>query len=268
VSFFSAFVIPPRFTNPARGELGGLFAPVSRPVRAITEMVYSHFHPEVGVDDGSLSARRGDATILEENRHLRRELEMLSEKFDNLSKLNNDRNIVRDINPLCEPAAVTGVDSSGIRESLTIGSPSLNILKAEMPVIYQNGLVGKISRAGVMAAQVRLITDPGFVVSARIGGVSAQGTRVPESLVQGVGHGMMVIRGLSMKDVERFAISIGSSVLLDDREWPENVQGERLGRITGILPEQDAPLFARIQVEPDTDLLRLQEVMVMVKEKE
>jgi hypothetical protein len=267
LSFFSAFVIPPRFTNPARAELGGLFSPVSRPTRAITEMIFSHFHPEIPVDEGSPGAPRSDQTILQENRQLRMQLETLSERFDKLSQLNIDRNVVRDINPLCKPATVTGVDSSGIRESLTISSPSLNILKEDMPVIYQYGLVGKISRAGITAAQVRLITDPGFVVSARISGTPTQGDQMALPLVQGIGHGAMIIRGVSMKDVDHFGLSINDTVLLDDADWPENVQGKRLGRITHIAPEQDAPLFARIQVEPEADLSRLQEVMVMVREK-
>jgi hypothetical protein len=86
-------------------------------------------------------------------------------------------------------------------------------------------------------------------------------------LVQGIGHGAMIIRGVSMKDVDHFGLSINDTVLLDDADWPENVQGKRLGRITHIAPEQDAPLFARIQVEPEADLSRLQEVMVMVREK-
>ena len=267
LSFFSAFVIPPRFTNPARADLGGLFAPISRPTRAITEMIYSHSHREMPVDEGSPTAPRADETILQENRHLRMELETLSERFDQLRQLVADRNVVLDIDPLCKPAAVTGVDSSGIRESLTISSPSLNILKAEMPVIYEYGLVGKISRAGVTAAQVRLITDPGFVVSARIGQISPQNGQSLQPLIQGVGHGAMVIRSISMKDVNSFKIAINNTVLLDDADWPQNVQGKRLGRITHITPEPDAPLFARIQVEPETDLSRLQEVMVMVKEK-
>jgi hypothetical protein len=267
LSFFSAFVVPPRFTNPARAEFQGLFAPISRPVRSIAEMVYSHVHRDIPVDEGSPAAPRGDQTLLEENRQLRMALESLSIRFDKLSQLNDDRNEVRDINPLCKPAAVTGVDSSGIRESLSISSPSLNILKQDMPVIYADGLVGKISRAGLTAAQVRLITDPGFVVSARIGRMPTEHVEELQPLVQGVGHGTMVIRSISMKEVERLKITVNNSVLLDDRDWPDNVQGKRIGRITRIAPEQDAPLFARIQVEPETDLLRLQEVMVMVKEK-
>jgi hypothetical protein len=275
LSFFSAFVIPPRFTNPARAEFQGLFAPVSRPVRSITEMFYSHLHREIPVDEGSPAGPRAGETILEENRQLRQALEGLSVRFDDLSRLNNDRKQVRDIDPLCKPAAVTGVDSSGIRESLSISSPSLNVLSEGMPVIYSEGLVGKVARAGVAAAQVRLITDPGFVISAQIrgivkdgeGGMAAVRVQAPQVLVQGIGHGAMIIRSVSMSDVHRCNISIDDSVLLDDKDWATNVQGKRIGRITRIAPEQDAPLFARIQVQPESDLLRLSEVMVMVKDK-
>jgi cell shape-determining protein MreC len=39
-----------------------------------------------------------------------------------------------------------------------------------------------------------------------------------------------------------------------------------LGRVTAITPRPDAPLYAQIRVEPQVNLLRLREVMVVVKE--
>ena len=45
-----------------------------------------------------------------------------------------------------------------------------------------------------------------------------------------------------------------------------NLQGWWLGRITSIRPQPNAPLVADIRVEPVSDLMRLKEVMVMVKQ--
>src|SRR5258707_13987604 len=88
LSFFSAFVVPPRFTNPARAELQGLFAPISRPVRSFSGMVYSYLHSEVAVDLGSPMTPRAEQTIVQENQQLRQDLARLTKKFENLSQLN------------------------------------------------------------------------------------------------------------------------------------------------------------------------------------
>src|SRR4051794_34545975 len=84
VSLLSAFVIPPRFTNPARVELQGLFSPISRPVRAIAGLIYRRVHRDVPVDEGSPATPRPPQTIVEENRQLRTALASLAVKFDHL----------------------------------------------------------------------------------------------------------------------------------------------------------------------------------------
>ena len=63
----------------------------------------------------------------------------------------------------------------------------------------------------------------------------------------------------------RLGIAVNDMVVLDDRDWPANLQGLWLGRITSIHPQPSAPLVADIRVEPVSDLMRLKEVMVMVK---
>src|SRR5580698_6869265 len=107
LSFVSAFLAPPRFTNPARSELSGIFSPISRPVRGISALIYGRFHPQVVVDDASPQSPREEETLLEENRQLNLKLAAMTIQFDNLSKLNADRHLVGDILPFCQPASVT-----------------------------------------------------------------------------------------------------------------------------------------------------------------
>jgi hypothetical protein len=275
VSLVSAFIIPPRFTSPARAELQGLFSPISRPVQAIAGLIYRHVHRDAPVDDASPASPRPQQTILEENTQLRTAYAALLKKFDDLSELNADRQLVGDIRPLCRPASVTGTDASGIRESLIISPAGFGGLKTDMPVLFAHEVVGRISRAGIASAQVRLITDPGFPLTGRIGQyrTDADGqirlnwVEHLQPLVQGIGHGAMAIRSnLSMQQVHDLGIGENDMVLLDDRDYPANLQGYRIGRITSIRPQQNAPLFADIRVEPASDLMRLKEVMVMVKE--
>jgi cell shape-determining protein MreC len=272
VSFFAAFVIPPKFTNPARGELQGIFSPVSRPVRGIAGFVYRRISPTVQTDDGSPTTQRTDETVLEENRKLRITLSNLTVKLDQLSQLNADRALIGDIRPLCKPATVTGVDSSALRESLVLSTPISSGFKADMPVLFAGGLVGKIARTGIGSATVRLITDPGFAVTGRIGQyktdsdgkVKLECIEHLQPLVQGAGHGTMAIRGtISMQQVHDLNIAVNDMVVLDDRDWPGNIQGYWVGRIVAISPASNVPLFADIRVEPVSDLMKLNEVMVM-----
>ncbi len=283
LSFAGAFVIPPRFSIPGGGQVQGLFALVSRPVRAMAAWVYSHGHREAVVDDRSVSTPRTAATVYQENHQLLSALASLQVKFEQLSQLNADRQAVGDIRPLCRPATVTGAEASGLRKALTLSVAFTSSALMNRPVIRGNpsqsplpcDLVGRINRVGPAGAQVRLLTDPGFVLTARIGHYVTQPdgqikmTTLEQlhPLVQGIGGNRMAIRStLSLQQVKDANISIGDLVLLDDRDWPLNIQGFSVGRILSINPQQSAPLFADIRVEPETNLMRLTEVMVMVKD--
>lgn len=257
-----------------RGELEGLFSLVSRPVRGVAGIIYRRVYPSTPMDVVSPQVARTPQTVLEENARLWLEMSNLQMKFDQLNQLNEDRKMVGDVRPLCKPAAVTGADSSGFRESLLLSQSGFSGFKNEMPVLFSGGLVGKITAAGLGGAQVQLITDPAFKVTGRIGQykTDADGHQKLEwvehlqPLVQGMGHGAMAIRNMiSMEQVKDLGIGVNDLVVLDDREWPPNLQGYWVGRVTAVHPQQNAPLFADIRIEPISNLMRLKEVMVMVK---
>ena len=147
------------------------------------------------------------------------------------------------------------------------GNPSQSVLPCD--------LVGRIVRAGPVGAQVRLVTDPGFVFIARIGRYVADDTghlkmefvEKIHPLVRGIGHNAMTISSnLSTQEVQDAHIQINDLILLDDREWPVNIQGFSVGRIVSIGRQPKSPLLADIRIEPETNLMRLNEVMVMVKD--
>ena len=275
LSFVSAFLAPPRFTNPARTELSGIFSPISRPVRGIASLIYGRFHPQVVVDDASPQSPREEQTLLEENRQLNLKLAAMTIEFDNLSKLNADRHLVGDILPFCEPATVTGADSSTARESLQISvSPHMDLTTGR-PVLYAHSLMGRIVSAGLGTAQVRLITDPGFAIMCRIAQYKADDTQTLKLewikdlpvLVQGVGQGEMAVRSnLPMATIRDLQIKENDMLLLDDPDWPANLQGWCVGRITNITPQRKSPLLSSIQVRPLNNLLQQKEVMVMAKD--
>lgn len=273
LSFASAFVLPPRWTVPVQGPAQGLFAPVSRPVRAVAGAISRRVHGEPVSDDGSPGQPRPAAAVYAENHALRADLAALRVKFDQLSRLNADRGLVGDILPLCRPATVTGVDGSGVREVLKIsGAGSVAVGR---PVVHGTDLVGRVVASGMTGAEVRLVTDPGFVFTGQVARyVPDAGGRLTLALVgqlrpwvQGVGHGSMAIRStVSTQQVTDLKLAVGDLLVLDDPDWPANVQGFCAGRIAAIASQANAPVFADIRVEPVTDLMRLTEVMVVVKD--
>jgi cell shape-determining protein MreC len=137
-----------------------------------------------------------------------------------------------------------------------------------MEVLTTAGLVGRIDGGGYLGARVRLITDAGFAMVCsfdRFGNGKYEHVKLPASTVNGMGNGMMAAKLLHMDDVTDAGLKENDWVVLDDREWPEVLQGWRVGRITSITPRRDAPGFAEIRIEPSSNLMQLREVMVMNK---
>ena len=224
------------------------------------------------VDVASPATPRAADAVYAENEALRGDLAMLQVKFDELSRLNADRQMVGTIRSLCEPATVTGYDASGVRETLAVSG--VDEAAVDRPVVHGTNLVGRVQTAGLTGGTVRLVTDPGFALTAELGRYETDaGGRVTlrrapglRPLVQGVGHGAMAIRtAITMQQVTDLHLAVGDVVVLSDKGWPPNVQGLTVGKITAINHQSAAPIFADLRVEPDANLSRLTEVMVVVR---
>jgi hypothetical protein len=157
-----------------------------------------------------------------------------------------------------------------------------------MWVVYPGGIVGTLQRSGVAGGQVRLVTNPGFRVTAYFSGLRRKpddaggGKNASKSdaaagefqrlnndrvLVEGAGRGQMVVRHQKMADVQAWGLQKGDWVVLDDADWSARLRGLRIGRVAAITTQRESPLFAEIRITPDADLRKLQEVMVLSKEK-
>jgi hypothetical protein len=67
-----------------------------------------------------------------------------------------------------------------------------------------------------------------------------------------------------MEQVKDLGIAENDMIVLDDKDWPPNLLGYRLGKIKYIRQQPAAPLYADIRIEPSVDLLRLREVMILM----
>jgi len=265
LSFISAFVLPAHLTNPVR-SVQGLFYPVARPARAIGGVLNARMsHPPK--DD------RAVADVKEENVQLRQLVSGLKAQLDELQRINADRNAVGDIRRLCTPVPIVG-NGADTRDSLSIGSGTMEAIRAGMPVLYARGVVGRIERSGIAGAQVQLITDKDFRAAAQIrryvktpdGKISYIQVGQTPPLLQGIGKGKMAIRNMQMKESTQEIenpIQVGDVVVLDDIDDWDLARGQHLGTIEKIQPIPNAPLMADITVRPVLNLAALHEVMVL-----
>jgi cell shape-determining protein MreC len=267
VSFVTAFVFP-RQTTPLRPQLQGLFAPVARPASAFGGWFRDRFDRKEVVDDG-----RPDEDVRAENEQLRAELAYLADQLDLLKKINADRAELGSIRELCTPVRVVGGDPLATRQTLSLSGSTSDDLHIGQPVLYSDGIAGRISNAGAAGAQVRLITDDKFALTGSFcryertasGDLTLNRIRTTPPVLKGVGRNRMTVTNLSMKEIEEAKVQIGDWVTLNDPDWPEPLRGRMVGKIVAINPQESAALHAELHVEPQTALSRLREVMVMNK---
>jgi hypothetical protein len=278
LSAASAFVVPPRYSARFQPQIQSLFAPISRPVWRAAAWASTRLSPDI-------NDPRATRDIREENQRLRAELSRLQTQLDELNRRDLAMGELGQKRDLCRLAKVLGADA-GNRESLAIAGSTFDGLKEEQYVLCPGGLVGQIQRAGAAGAQVRLITDPAFHVRVLfrrfVPGSNPPkyvDLGVPISLAEGVGRGMMVVRALSLsaiglaRDLRPLGgqseplLNPGDAAVLADPDCPQSLKGEMVGRVVFITRRPDAQLFAEIRLQPDVNLKKLHEVMVMTKDQ-
>ncbi len=148
-------------------------------------------------------------------------------------------------------ASVIGIDPSPFVSYVIIDHGSDDGIKYGMPVVTQQGLVGKVDAVTATAARVQLITDSGSVVN-----VTLQNTKANGQVVGSV-TGDLSLEKVSNSDTLTegdLAITSGLGGL-----YPSNiVVGQVLSPTKG---END--LFQRATIQPVVDFTSLQAVLVI-----
>jgi hypothetical protein len=259
LSFLSAFVAPPRLTDGGRAQLEGLFIPISRPTYAAANWLRRKISPDVVQD------ARPDADIRNENLRLQEENLRLQAQVQQLQTQVHERQSLGDLQSYCERFGVAGADS-GSREGLILGGSLLTNVAKGQAVISKGSLVGRIDRAGLNAAHVRLVSDPGFTVTGRLGRVGNDDNSAPPDvaiIIEGAGAGKMRIDKLSRDQIRSLHIVKGDWIVLEDPSFPWPAQGLRVGQVESIQTSLRDPLFAQITLTSAVDLMQLPNVWVM-----
>jgi cell shape-determining protein MreC len=270
LSFLSAFVFPPRWTDPIRGQLEGIFVPISRPSYICAIWLQERISPP------QPSTRPADE-LEAENQELRQQITSDQIEIQRLSADAAEQANMGDLKKLCQRFMVAGADTSG-RDGLILSGTSLGELKQSQPVFDdRRAIIGRIERAGLNSAYVRLITDVGFSVNAKFYRVTVNGTDPIVSAgigkdlhprVVGRGHGLISIANITMQQTQESHLAPGDQVVIDDNSWPQPAQSRLLGQVVSIKPSMMASGFAEISLATDSAIPQLNNVWVLTQDSQ
>jgi len=150
-------------------------------------------------------------------------------------------------------AEVIGHDPSNLLQYLIIDRGSRDGLRRGMPVLADEGLVGRISEVSASSAKVMLITNPSSSVTALIQRSRATG------IVQGqVGAKELIMRYIPQGDV----VEPGDIVLTSGLggNFPKRLV---IGQVVSV-ERKDVAMFQEAQVAPAVNLRDLEVVMVLL----
>lgn len=200
--------------------------------------------------------------VRQENRDLRKKIQDL--EIDRV-RLNEDAEQARRLQVLLGfkeqfisktiAAQVIGSSGSEQSRSVYIDKGSRDGIKADMPVITGDGIVGKVLRAFKTTSQVLLINDQ----------TSGVGAILEKSRLQGVLRGTPAGEIVLEKVMTDEPVQPGERVVTSggDQIFPK---GLPVGTVTKVSP--GAELFLNIRVKPSADMNRLEEVLVITQEED
>ena len=148
-------------------------------------------------------------------------------------------------------ATVIGRDPSPFLEYVIINRGSDDGLRRGMPVVTQQGLVGRIAAVTADAARVQLITDPASTINVKLEPSNAQ------AVIRGEVSGE-----ISLAMIPQSApVEIGDLILTSGLggNYPANIL---IGQVTGVR-RRETDLFQSASVQPVVDFNQLEIVLII-----
>jgi len=269
MSLLSAFVLPVRITSRAQSSVANIIRPVASPTRAVSGWVQNKVVGRRVRDAESPDQPRVPGEVFLENTELRVLVASLKGQLIQAQERLGERAKVGAVLPFCTAFSVVAGDSGG-RDSLMLAGSSFDGVKVDQAVLYSGGIAGRISRAGIGEARVRLVTDPSFraeVSFARFlyadGKAELQLLSQEKFVIDGQGKGTLGTR-VDVKFKEQTHLAAGDWATLNDGEWEPIIHGYRVAQVSAVVPAKEAGWFT-VTLEPYQNLKRLDEVMVLNK---
>jgi rod shape-determining protein MreC len=148
-------------------------------------------------------------------------------------------------------AKVIGRDSSPFLHYLILDQGSTAGIRRGMPVVNENGLVGRITEVSATASKLQLITDPDSVINARIQESRAEGVLV------GRATGELELVYLS----QDITVNVGEIVVTSGLGggFPPEIL---IGRVVSV-HRRDYELYQTAIIEPRSDFSRMEMVLII-----
>jgi len=237
--------------NPLEQVLVEVMAPVQRIFQrtvALTESIWSNYFSLVHVRQENLRLERLLNSLKMENSRYREALhthERLKALFQ--FKQSIDRPVLA--------AQVVGLDPTGWFRSVIIDKGERSGIAVDMPVVNASGVVGRVVSVSPNYAKVLLVID--------------QNSSVDCLVERSRDRGM--VRGLSATTCSVDYMVKTSDVKVHDRIVTSGLggvypKGIPIGQVVSA-NESPGDLFRRVRLRPAVDFSRLEEVLVILKEK-
>lgn len=196
--------------------------------------------------------------VREENRQLRRDIEMLkgmnNQLRDSVSATQRYEtllNFKQQTSSRTVAAQVIGRDATNWYRGVILNKGESDGVRAEMGVVTPAGVVGRIVKTNSTSSVVLLVTDPNNAIAGLV-----QRTR-DEGIVEGTSHGRARLKYIPLLSRVQPGDRVVTSGLTGS--FP---RGVAIGGLTQV-EKSEGDLFQSAEIEPEVDLSKLDEVLVI-----
>jgi rod shape-determining protein MreC len=238
---------------------GGYLGSASRGVGGSLVGIQTWFATRFAAIQDFLAAPRDIAALRQRNTELESEVSRLQGQVIDLQQKVNETEILAALvdfsraNPesTYKGAAVIGLDPSPFLHYIIINRGSNDGILRGMPVVTNQGLIGRVDAVIADAARVQLVTDPASAVNVRLQNANT------DSVLVGSVTGDLSLEMISQEaTVESGDVVITSG--LGGGYPPDLIVGQVLN-----VRKRDYELFQRATVQPAVDFARLEIVLVI-----
>jgi rod shape-determining protein MreC len=201
--------------------------------------------------------------LQEENRELKKKITALTSEVNYYRETYLENERLKKILNLEESAVfptlaarVVSNEGSSLLRTIMINKGTRDGVKEGLPVIANEGVVGKIVESSWNYSRVLLVTDYNSNIDALVQGSRAQG------ILQGAGHGLARLKYVQRTDEVKEGDPIITSGL--GGIFPK---GLLLGTVFKV-DKKDPGLFQKIEVSAVVDVSRIEEVLVILTDRE
>lgn len=243
--------------------LGGYLTPFSRIVLTPVVSAQTWISTRYQAVQSFIKVPQDTARLRQRNAELEAEVSRLQTQVIELQQRLSETNILSALvefaraNPeySYQAAAVIGFDASPFLRYVLINRGSDQGLRRGMPVVTQQGLVGRVDAVTSSAARVQLITDPASTVNVRLDPSGAQA--VLSGQITGDVLLDMIPQNVNIQSGELVLTSgLGGG-------YPPNLL---IGQVSGVR-SRDQDLFQRATVQTVVDFSQLEIVLVITNFK-